>query len=551
MAQRFGEEKILYDKFHEAEFADADLAFNLPSLYKNDTDLIVAIFCPDYEKKQWCGLEWRAIFSMIKEGQSKKILLSHFELVDGKGLFGLAGFIDLDEKKPEQLAALIIQRLAINEGKPKNHYANVDANEASQARRAVNQVDVHHKNLAARLLKDAPLFFQALQDDFASEYPHESVPASVNEMVDYFAVCLPEQVQDLFFIVRRSLEATKKTDLEIADRTKTCAAACALYCLAAIRLVDKTANEQGGHILQVPRSESVICAIIATALFGGQLRLPLLETHLPRPEFVFDIRVGATGDHFQVGFERALYTVLFENSQQAYLSALDTLPLTHDESKALAARLRTIKNVKRECLALIVHGYANQDSVRPITDKHQIPVMFPSTEAATIILGMEVSDLLQEIREFWQELNQFHQPNNDSSIKPGTETMTNPGININASGGTVVFSTGAHSAAQAGTNNTANTGQQQLADFAPLTTKLNELQAAIAELSSVKAKDTFTSHLQTVQSEIADKDKPDVGIVKKYLEAIKQGSEVIEGGEKIVELCSKALPLLSVISSVF
>ena len=89
LAQRFGEEKILYDKFHEAEFADADLAFNLPSLYKNGTDLIVAVFCRDYDQKQWCGLEWRAIFSLIKENQSKKILLSRFELMDGRGLFGV------------------------------------------------------------------------------------------------------------------------------------------------------------------------------------------------------------------------------------------------------------------------------------------------------------------------------------------------------------------------------------------------------------------------------------------------------------------------------
>ncbi len=57
LALRFGEEQILYDKFHEAEFANADLAFNLPSLYKNDTDLIVAVFCRDYDHKQWCGLQ--------------------------------------------------------------------------------------------------------------------------------------------------------------------------------------------------------------------------------------------------------------------------------------------------------------------------------------------------------------------------------------------------------------------------------------------------------------------------------------------------------------
>src|SRR5262245_17054845 len=64
LADRFGEDRILYDKFHEAEFANADLAFDLPPLYKNESDLIVAVFCPDYDRKEWCGLEWRAIFSI-------------------------------------------------------------------------------------------------------------------------------------------------------------------------------------------------------------------------------------------------------------------------------------------------------------------------------------------------------------------------------------------------------------------------------------------------------------------------------------------------------
>jgi hypothetical protein len=237
--------------------------------------------------------------------------------------------------------------------------------------------------------------------------------------------------------------------------------------------------------------------------------------------------------------------VLFENNQQACLDSLDAKPLTDDESRALAARLRTIKNVKRECLALIIHGYANQDSARPFTEKHQIPVMFPSSEAATIILGMDAGDLLHEISEFWQELNQFHRLNINSSVTPETDNMNNSGININAPGGTVVLSTGSNSAAQAGSNNTANTGQQQLVDLLPLTAKLNELQAVIAELSTVEDKDSFIVHLQTAQREITEKAKPDTGIVKQSLEAIKLGGEAIEGGEKIVELCLKALPVLS------
>lgn len=122
LVKRFGEAAILYDKYHEAEFANADLAFDLPSLYKHDTDLIVSVFCPDYEKKEWCGLEWRAIFSMIKEGDAKQILLTRFDHTDGKGLHGLAGFIELDDKTPEQFAALILERLALNEGRPKDHY---------------------------------------------------------------------------------------------------------------------------------------------------------------------------------------------------------------------------------------------------------------------------------------------------------------------------------------------------------------------------------------------------------------------------------------------
>lgn len=122
LAKRFGQEKILYDKYHEAEFANADLAFALPSLYKADSDLIIAVFCTDYDKKEWCGLEWRAIFSIIKEGSSRQIMLSRYEHVDGKGLHGLAGFIELDHKNPHEFVTLILERLALNEGLSKDHY---------------------------------------------------------------------------------------------------------------------------------------------------------------------------------------------------------------------------------------------------------------------------------------------------------------------------------------------------------------------------------------------------------------------------------------------
>jgi tetratricopeptide (TPR) repeat protein len=127
LAARFGQDKILYDKFHEAEFANPDLAFNLPTFYKSDSELIVAVFCSDYEHKEWCGLEWRAIFALIKGGGAKQVLLTRFGLGDGKGLHGLGGFVDLDDKPPDYATIRILERLALNEGRERDFYKTASA----------------------------------------------------------------------------------------------------------------------------------------------------------------------------------------------------------------------------------------------------------------------------------------------------------------------------------------------------------------------------------------------------------------------------------------
>lgn len=122
LAAKFGESGVLYDKYHEAEFARSDLAFHLPKLYNEEADLVVAVLCKDYDKKEWCGLEWSAIYSLIKKKKTDTVMLSRFDRVDGAGLHGLSGFIELDDKTPEQAATHILERLALNEGHAKDHY---------------------------------------------------------------------------------------------------------------------------------------------------------------------------------------------------------------------------------------------------------------------------------------------------------------------------------------------------------------------------------------------------------------------------------------------
>jgi hypothetical protein len=122
LAARFSKAKILYDKYHEAEFARRDLGLYLPSLYHDESNLVVVVICPGYQQKQWCGLEWDAIFALLKKRKDTEVMLCRFDHAAVHGLYDTAGFVELDDKTPDQAAALVLERLALNEGKPTDFY---------------------------------------------------------------------------------------------------------------------------------------------------------------------------------------------------------------------------------------------------------------------------------------------------------------------------------------------------------------------------------------------------------------------------------------------
>lgn len=137
LAARFSEAEILYDKYHEAEFARDDLAFYLPALYHDQSALIVGFFCSNYDKKEWCGLEYKALFDLLKKRRSEEVMLTRFGHVEGRGLFSLAGYVDLQDKTPEQAAVLILERLALNEGHAKDHYTRSTSPVSSSPRTSI------------------------------------------------------------------------------------------------------------------------------------------------------------------------------------------------------------------------------------------------------------------------------------------------------------------------------------------------------------------------------------------------------------------------------
>jgi hypothetical protein len=114
LAAAVGREQVLYDKFHEAEFARPNLDVYLPSLYREQAELIVLFLCPEYEKKRWCQLEWRHIRQLLASVDEGRIMLTSFGPPGDLSKIGILagdGYADIGARDPAAICALIIQRL--------------------------------------------------------------------------------------------------------------------------------------------------------------------------------------------------------------------------------------------------------------------------------------------------------------------------------------------------------------------------------------------------------------------------------------------------------
>lgn len=117
LADEVSKNRVLYDKFWEAEFAQLDLDNYLPNLYRNQSELVVIFLCPEYKQKRWCKLEWRHIKQLIATPDQHKIMLMSFidpdDLTD-IGILPGDGYINIGSRKPDEIAALILQRHSLH-----------------------------------------------------------------------------------------------------------------------------------------------------------------------------------------------------------------------------------------------------------------------------------------------------------------------------------------------------------------------------------------------------------------------------------------------------
>lgn len=111
LARVRGKEKIFYDNYHQAELARPNLDVLLLDVYRNSSELVVVFLCEDYQNKDWCGLESRAIRDLIKNRADDSIMLVRVGKGDVDGFLSIDGYIDGARNTPTKVAELILQRL--------------------------------------------------------------------------------------------------------------------------------------------------------------------------------------------------------------------------------------------------------------------------------------------------------------------------------------------------------------------------------------------------------------------------------------------------------
>jgi len=112
LAGQVGQERVLYDKYYEAELARVDLDTYLQKLYHDESELIAVFLCAAYMEKEWCGLEWRAIRDIIKRRRASDVMPLRFDDTDVPGLFSIDGYVPIGNRSPQEIGDLILQRLA-------------------------------------------------------------------------------------------------------------------------------------------------------------------------------------------------------------------------------------------------------------------------------------------------------------------------------------------------------------------------------------------------------------------------------------------------------
>jgi hypothetical protein len=105
---------IFLDSYYSAELARPDFDTYLQNICARDSELLVIFLGGDYEKSDWCRLEWRVVRNLIKTRRGHDVMLLRLDLANIPGLLSIDGYLDVRNWEADVIATKIIDRFQLN-----------------------------------------------------------------------------------------------------------------------------------------------------------------------------------------------------------------------------------------------------------------------------------------------------------------------------------------------------------------------------------------------------------------------------------------------------
>lgn len=113
LEQLLGPDRYFYDRNYTAQLARPGLDIFLQSIYGERSKLIVVFAGRDYQAKDWCGIEFRAVREIIGRRENDRVMIVRMDEGDVEGLFSHDGFVDARNHYPVDIAKFIAERVEL------------------------------------------------------------------------------------------------------------------------------------------------------------------------------------------------------------------------------------------------------------------------------------------------------------------------------------------------------------------------------------------------------------------------------------------------------
>jgi hypothetical protein len=113
LERRIGPNSYFYDNNYVSQLARPALDTLLQDIYRNRSKLVVVFLSGEYQKKDWCGVEFRAIKEIIMERDHLRIMFIRTDDGGVDGVFKTDGYVDARHFDTAELATFIHERVVL------------------------------------------------------------------------------------------------------------------------------------------------------------------------------------------------------------------------------------------------------------------------------------------------------------------------------------------------------------------------------------------------------------------------------------------------------